>query len=334
MTEQMDIAAASKSELYEPSAEVIANANVPNYMELREEALADPLAYWDARAQEMVEWYEPYEQILDDSNAPFFKWFVGGKINIVHNALDRHTQTWRKNKVALIWEGEDGERRNYTFLELAQEVNRFANVLKSMGVEKGDTVTIYMGRIPELPIAMLATVKLGAVHSVVYGGFSDQALADRIEDAKSRVVITCDGAWLRGKTINLKDIVDEAVKRSPIADKVLVCQRTGQDVHMEPGRDYWWHELRSLPLASPNCETVPMDAEDPMFILYTSGTTGKPKGIMHTCGGYQVYTATTLKYAFGARLPLPRSLVEAGGRVGHHHSLHRAYSHSWPDALW
>jgi len=156
MTDQVDIAAASKSEIYNPSDEVIANANVPNYMEVREEALADPLAYWDARAKEMVEWYEPYDQILDDSNAPFFKWFTGGKINIVHNALDRHTQTWRKNKVALIWEGEDGERRNYTYMDLAQEVNRFANVLKSMGVKKGDTVTIYMGRIPELPIAMLA----------------------------------------------------------------------------------------------------------------------------------------------------------------------------------
>ncbi len=292
---------AAESQIYPPAEEVVANANVPNYLELREEALKDIEAYWDARAKEFIDWYEPYEKVLDDSGAPFFKWFVGGKTNIAHNALDRHAKTWRKNKLAIIWEGEDGTLRTFSYFRLWQEVNKFANVLTSMGVQKGDTVTIYMGRVPELPIAMLAAAKVGAIHSVVYGGFSEQALADRIADAQSKVLITCDGAWLRGKTINLKDIADEAIRRSPVVQNVIVFKRTGQDVRMEAGRDFWWHELMSLPVASTNFDTVQMDAEDPLFILYTSGTTGKPKGVLHTSGGYQVYIATTLKYAFDVK---------------------------------
>lgn len=289
---------AVESELYQPPQAAIAKANVPNYLALRQEALADSTAYWDARARELIDWFEPYETVLDDSEAPFFKWFVGGKTNITYNALDRHLKTWRKNKLALIWEGEDGERRTYSYYQLWQEVNKFANVLKSMGVEKGDTVTIYMGRVPELMMAMLAVTKIGAVHSVVYGGFSEQALASRIEDAQSKLLITCDGAWLRGKTVNLKDIADEAVKRSPVVQTVIVYQCTKQDVPMVQGRDHWWHDLMLLPIASPVCASEPMDAEDPLFILYTSGTTGRPKGVLHTCGGYQVYTATTLHYVF------------------------------------
>ena len=293
-----DISTAPSSEIYYPSDEVVANANVPDYMEVREAALKDPVAFWDARAKEFLDWYEPYEQVLDDSDAPFYKWFAGGKTNIVHNALDRHAQSWRKNKLAMIWEGENGDQRNFSYFSLWKAVNRFANILKSMGVQKGDTVTIYMGRVPELPIAMLATTKIGAIHSVVYGGFSEQALANRINDAQSKVLVTCDGAWLRGKTVNLKDIADEAVSRSPVVQKVIVYKRTGQDVEMVPGRDFWWHDLEKLPIASPYCETEVMDAEDPLFILYTSGTTGKPKGVLHTCGGYQVHIATTLKYVF------------------------------------
>jgi len=296
MTDTVDAAAATKSELYQPSAAVVANANVPDYLSIREQAIADPVAFWAARAQDMIEWYTPYTQVLDKSNAPFFKWFAGGKTNVVHNALDRHVQTERKDKLAWIWEAEDGEVRRYTYQDVWAEVNRFANVLKDLGVKKGDTVTIYMGRVPELPIAMLAVVKLGAIHSVVYGGFSEQALADRIQDANSRVLITCDGAWLRGKTVNLKDICDEALLRQSVVQHVVVYQRTQQTIHWEAGRDLWWHELMSD--ASTECPTEVMDAEDPMFILYTSGTTGKPKGLLHTCGGYQVQIATTLKYVF------------------------------------
>ncbi len=289
---------AAESEVYTPADEVVAAANVPDYLAVREAAWDDQISFWDAQAKEMLDWYEPYNQVVDESNAPFYKWFVGGKTNIVLNALDRHVKTWRKNKLAIIWESESGEQRTFSYFRLWQEVNKAANVLKSMGVKKGDTVTIYMGRVPELPIAMLATTKIGAIHSVVYGGFSEQALASRIEDAQSKVLITCDGSWLRGKTIDLKQISDEAVKRSPVVQKVIVFRATGQDVPMEAGRDYWWHDLMGLPVASPYCETEVMDAEDPLFILYTSGTTGKPKGVLHTHGGYQVQISTTLKYAF------------------------------------
>jgi acetyl-CoA synthetase len=295
MTEGIDVAA-SRSELYAPSASTVANANVPDYLAVRQAALADPVAFWDARAKELIDWYTPYTQVIDSSGAPFFKWFIGGKTNVVHNALDRHVQNGRKDKTAIIWEGEDGETRTYSYAQLAEEVNRFANVLKSLGVNKGDTVTIYMGRVVELPVAMLAVAKIGAIHSVVYGGFSEQALADRINDAQSRVVVTCDGAWLRNKTVNLKDIVDEALAKAPGVEKLVVYKRTGQNVGWVEGRDLWWHELQAQ--ASPDCPTEPMDAEDPMFILYTSGSTGKPKGQLHTCGGYQVHIATTLKYVF------------------------------------
>ncbi len=280
-----------------PSKEILDNVVIPNYEEIAKEAEADLEGFW-AKQAEKLDWFEPWTQVLDDSNAPFYKWFTGGKTNIAYNALDRHNKTWRRNKLALIWEGEPGDKRTYSYHALTRETNKFANVLKGMGVKKGDRVTIYMGRIPELLIAMLACAKIGAVHSVVYGGFSEHALADRIADAESRVVITCDGAWLRGNIVRLKDMADEAVRRSPVVETVIVVKRTGHDVNMEQGRDYWYHDLMALPIASPNCEATVMDSEDPLFILYTSGTTGKPKGILHTHGGYQVYTATTLQWVF------------------------------------
>ncbi len=287
----------ASSEWFYPSDEIVKSAHISDYDAVYRESMLDTEAFWAKRA-ETLDWYQKWDKVLDSSNAPFYKWFVGGKTNITLNALDRHVKTWRKNKLAIIFEGEKGDKQTLSYWRLWQEVNKFANVLRSMGVKKGDRVTIYMGRIPELVIAMLATAKIGAVHSVVYGGFSENALADRIEDAQSKVLITCDGAWLRGSIVELKKIADQAVHRSPVVEHVIVVKRTGQDVQMQSGRDFWYHDLMALPIASPVCETEVMDAEDPLFILYTSGTTGKPKGILHTHGGYQVYTATTLEWVF------------------------------------
>jgi acetyl-CoA synthetase len=284
-------------EVYQPSPDIIGQAHIKDYEAVYARAVGDPEAFWAERA-ETLDWFESWDKVLDASNAPFYKWFVGGKTNIVHNALDRHIKTWRRNKLAFIWEGEPGDQQSFSYYRLWQEVCKFANVLRSMGVKKGDRVTIYMGRVPELPIAMLACAKVGAVHSVVYGGFSEQALADRIEDAQSRVLVTADGAWLRGKIVELKKTADEAIHRSPVVEHVIVVKRTGQDIYMEPGRDFWYEDLMSLPIASPTCQTEVMDAEDPLFILYTSGTTGTPKGLLHTHGGYQVYTSTTLQWVF------------------------------------
>jgi acetyl-CoA synthetase len=288
--------------IYPPSREVLEEATIKNRKDLMLSAGKDLAGFWGERALD-YEWFAPWEKVLDDSNKPFYKWFVGAKVNIVANCLDRHMQTWRRNKLALIWESEKGEMRSYSYHALNREVCMFANVLRSMGVRKGDRVTIYMGRIPELPIAMLACAKIGAVHSVVYGGFSVEALHERIEDSESNVVITCDGGYMNGKIVELKKIADEAIKRSGMVEHVIVVRHTGHDITMESGRDYWYHDLMSLPVArtaagSSRCETEVMDAEDPLFMLYTSGTTGKPKAIVHTHGGYMVGVGTTLKYVF------------------------------------
>jgi acetyl-CoA synthetase len=292
----------SPREIYPPSLEIMSQAHVKHIDEMVRIASKDPAGFWAERAKEF-EWFKPWDKVLDDSNKPFYKWFTGAQTNIAYNCLDRHVKTWRRNKLALIWEGENGDVRSFSYHALNREVCRFANVLRSMGVKKGDRVTIYMGRVPELPIAMLACAKIGAVHSVVYGGFSVEALHGRIEDSQSNVVITCDGGYMNGKIVELKKIVDEALTRCATIEHVVVIKRTGHDVVMEAGRDYWYHELMALPIARANgggnrCDTVPVDAEDPLYLLYTSGTTGKPKAILHTHGGYMVGVATTLKYVF------------------------------------
>lgn len=283
--------------VYQPSAEVVAQANVPEYEQLYQYSVENREQFWAEQAQTLA-WYKPWDKVLDESNAPFYKWFTGGQINIVHNAIDRHLTNANRNKMAIIWEGENGQVRNFSYNGLNREVCQFANVLKSMGVEKGDVVTIYMPQIPELVFAMLACAKIGAIHSVVYGGFSKEALAARIDDAHSRVLLTADGGWRRGKAINLKEIANEAMQRCPSIEVCICVKNNKLDVEMEPARDFWLHDLKALPIASSKCETEQLDAEDPLFILYTSGTTGSPKGMLHTHGGYAVYTSTTHRMAF------------------------------------
>jgi acetyl-CoA synthetase len=284
-------------EVFYPPEDVIRHAHVKSWEDMASSAENDLEGFWAKEANEL-HWFEHWDKVLDDSNKPFFKWFVGGKVNIVYNCLDRHCATARRNKLALLWEGEKGEFRSFSYFALRREVCRFANVLKSLGVQKGDRVTIYMGRVPELPIAMLASARIGAIHSVVYGGFTVEALAERIEDSQSKVLITCDGAYQRGKVVPLKQIADEALQRAATVESVLVVKRTGEPVNMEQGRDMWLHELMALPIANGPCSIEVLDAEDPLYILYTSGTTGKPKAILHTHGGYMVGTYTTLKYVF------------------------------------
>ncbi len=283
--------------LFHPPKSIVRKANIKDYDKTYERSITDREGFWADEAKKL-KWYKKWKTVLDDTNKPFYKWFTGGKINIVDNAIDRHLATHRRNKLAMIWEGEPGDVKTMSYHALNREVSKFANVLKSMGVRKGEIVTIYMPQIPELPIAMLACAKIGAMHSVVYGGFSTEALAGRIADANSRVLVTADGGWRRGKITDLKSIANEAMDRSPTIEVCITVKRTEHEVHMENDRDFWYHDLMSLPIASPKCETEVMDAEDPLFILFTSGTTGKPKGLVHTHGGYSVYTSTTHRYVF------------------------------------
>jgi acetyl-CoA synthetase len=290
-----------KGEVYYPAPEGVEAAHIPDRDQVAAEARQNLAEFWGKIAAENFEWYEPWEQVLDDSNAPFYEWFVGAKVNIIHNALDRHMRDDTRNKTAIIWEGEPGDRRVYSYQMLNHEVCKFASVLRALGVGKGDRVTIYMGRVPELVVAMLACAKIGAIHSVVYGGFSTEALLQRIEDSHSKVLVTQDGAWLRGDIVELKKIANEALERAGTIQTVVTVKRTGQDVEMVHGRDYWYHDLMTQPIATPSTPTEVMDAEDPLYILYTSGTTGKPKAILHTHGGYMVGTAITLKWVFDIR---------------------------------
>jgi acetyl-CoA synthetase len=283
--------------MYYPSKEILKSSRVKDYDCLYKESIEDRERFWDIEAKKLM-WYKPWDKVLDDSDKPFYKWYTGGKINIIANAIDRHLNSDTRNKLALIWEGEPGDVRTFSFYALNREVSKFANVLKAMGAKKGDIVTIYMPQIPELIIAMLACAKIGAAHSVVYGGFSVEALAERIADAESHILVTADGGYRRGKATQLKAIANEAMRRSPTITVCITVRRTGEDCYMENDRDFWWHDLMSMPIASAKCETEVMDAEDPLFILYTSGTTGKPKGLIHTHGGYTVYTSTTFRYVF------------------------------------
>ena len=299
MVEQTIESVLQEKRLFSPPSEFSDQAHIKSFAEYEQiynQAKADPQKFWADLAEQELHWFEKWDQVLD-WQPPFAKWFVGGKINISYNCLDRHLTTWRRNKAALIWEGEPGDSRTLTYAQLHREVCQMANVLKQLGVQKGDRVGIYMPMIPEAAIAMLACARIGAPHTVVFGGFSAEALKDRLVDAEAKLVITADGGFRKDKVVPLKEQVDLALTNGvPSVENVLVVQRTKEDVQMEPERDHWWHELQAT--ASADCPAEPMDSEDMLFILYTSGTTGKPKGVVHTTGGYNLYTHMTLKWAF------------------------------------
>ncbi|MBN1856298.1 MAG: acetate--CoA ligase [Dehalococcoidia bacterium] len=273
--------------------------SLAEYQEIYDRSIADPAAFWAERA-EQIDWFQKWDKVLvDDFANAKHEWFVGGKLNMTYNCIDRHLKTWRKNKAALIWEGEpEGERITYTYQDLYYEVNRVANVLKKHGVKKGDRVSIYLPMIPELAISLLACARIGAVHSVIFGGFSAEALRDRIQDCGSEALICCDGYWRSGKIVNSKSNADAALADCPDVKFSLVVKRVGTEVPMAEGRDHWWHDEVKASDISAVCEPEVMDSEDPLFILYTSGSTGKPKGVMHTTAGYLLYAMQTFKWVF------------------------------------
>ena len=293
MTERRLETLLDEQRTFPPPEAFRASAHVKN-QEPYERAKRDREAYWADWARQL-EWIKPWDRVLE-WNPPHAKWFVGGRLNASANCLDRHLRAGKGDTVALIWEGEPGEVRRLTYRDLHAQVSRFANVLKDLGVHKGDRVAIYMPMVPEVAVAMLACARIGAVHTVVFGGFSSESLRDRIDDAQASVVVTADGGYRRGTTVPLKLNVDDALRATPSVRHVVVLERTKQSVPMQQGRDAWWHDLMAGAAAA--CDPEPMDAEDPLYILYTSGTTGKPKGILHTTGGYLTQVYATTKWVF------------------------------------
>ncbi|WP_165227945.1 acetate--CoA ligase [Aquisphaera insulae] len=287
-----------ETRVFPPPAEFARKAHVSSleqYQEIWNRAKDDPEGFWAEQANRLISWYKPWDKVLD-WNPPFAKWFDGAKVNASYNCVDRHCEGPNRNKAALIWEGEPGDRRVLRYQDLQREVARFANVLKNLGVRKGDVVALYLPMIPELVIAALACARIGAPHTVVFGGFSAEALAGRIQDCKAKVLVTADGGYRRGKVVPLKENADGAAAVCPTLEHVVVYRRTGLDVAWSHGRDHWWHELEAN--ATADCPPEPLDSEHPLFILYTSGSTGKPKGILHTTGGYLVGTALTSEWVF------------------------------------
>jgi acetyl-CoA synthetase len=286
--------------VFPPPAEFSAKAHIQSleqYQALYQQSIDDPETFWASVARDL-HWFKPWEKVLE-WNLPHARWFVGGKLNLSYNCVDRHALGARRAKTALIWEGEPGEVRRLTYAELHAEVQKFANALKALGIQKGDRVAVYMGVTPELVIALLACARIGAIHSVIFGGFAANAIIDRVNDSECVAVLTQDSSYRRGNEIQLKRTVDEAVASCPTVRHVVVYRRTGSPVAMVEGRDHWWHDLMAA--AAPDCPAEELDSEDPLYILYTSGTTGKPKGLLHTTGGYAVQTYLTSKYVFDLR---------------------------------
>ncbi|HLI03280.1 MAG TPA: acetate--CoA ligase [Terracidiphilus sp.] len=289
-----------ENRVFPPPAEFSSQAHIKSleqYEAMYRQSIEDPEKFWAEAAKEL-HWFKTWDKVLE-WNLPSAKWFAGGKINLSYNCVDRHALGARAGKTALIWEGEPGEVRRLTYAELHAEVQRFANALKSLGINKGDRVAIYMGMTPELAIALLACARIGAIHSVIFGGFAAHAISDRVNDSGCVAILTQDSSYRRGNEIQLKRTVDEAIASCPTVKHVVVYRRTGSPVNMAEGRDHWWHDL--VAKAGADCPAEPMDSEDPLYILYTSGTTGKPKGLVHTTGGYAVQTYLTTKYVFDLR---------------------------------
>jgi len=285
----------SAQKIYRPSKDILDNAIVKDYDAAMKTAAADPEKFWSDAAKDIA-WFQPWTKVLDKSNKPFYKWFISAKTNLAYNAVDRHIEAGKGEKTAILWEDETGRARKYTYLELFREMNKMANALRSLGVKKGDRVAIYMPNIPEIAISMLACAKIGAMHSVVYAGYSAMALTDRIQDASAKILITADGSFRRGKIVSLKDVVDSAVVNCPTIQKVIVVKNNEQPVNFNAAKDIWYHELIKDKSEEAACEE--MDSEDPAFVLYTSGTTAKPKGIIHAVGGYMVGVLRTIKWVF------------------------------------
>jgi acetyl-CoA synthetase len=284
------------SKIYEDSEKIKVSLEGKKLSKIRKQALENSEEFWEEQAK-YLKWFKEWDKVLD-WNPPFAKWFVGGKLNASVNCLDRHIDSDAKNKVAIIWEGENGETNSFTYYQLYRSVNKLANALKNLGVKKGDRITIYLPMIPQLPIAMLASSRIGAIHTVVFSGFSAQALADRANDSKSKIIITADGGYRRGKLIQLKRLVDDAISSIPSVEHVIVVKRASNDIQMGP-KDSWWHDL--IENSPSYCEPEVLDSTHPLYILYTSGTTGKPKGVLHSTGGYLTYLYATAKWVFDFR---------------------------------
>jgi acetyl-CoA synthetase len=287
-----------ETRVFKPSDTFVQHASIPSleqYRDLYQQSIQDPENFWGKQATELLLWRQKWDTVLK-WEAPFAQWFVGGKLNVSENCLDRHLNGPRRNKAAIIWEGEPGEVRTLTYQQLHREVCKFANVLKRNRVQKGDRVIIYLPMTPEAAIAMLACARIGAVHSVVFGGFSSEAIKDRLNDSQAKLVITADGGYRRGAIVPLKKNVDEALKDNTLVEKVIVFRRANNDISIKEGRDVWWH--REMEYVDARCEPEALDSEDPLYILYTSGSTGKPKGILHTTGGYLLGVTITTKYVF------------------------------------